>query len=178
MSKKDRKKATPEAVAPTAATARKARNKAYEAETEELHHDAKAAAQAPTTTRLAVVVLVDNLDAATARAVQYARTLGADDQCAVHFDLDAWKTDMLIEAWRDLGLARFPLDIVECPDRRWNSHALACSRVVVVSYDTRTSAPNAASSSSARRATGDSVPTSAMSWASGEMMLSMYCEAA
>ncbi len=32
MSKKDRKKATPEAVAPTAATARKARNKAYEAE--------------------------------------------------------------------------------------------------------------------------------------------------
>ena len=93
-------------------------NKAYEAETEELHHDAKAAAQAPTTTRLAVVVLVDNLDAATARAVQYARTLGADDQCAVHFDLDAWKTDMLIEAWRDLGLARFPLDIVECPDRR------------------------------------------------------------
>jgi amino acid transporter len=93
-------------------------NRAYEAETEELHHDAKAAAQAPKTTRLAVVVLVDSLDAATARAVQYARTLGADDQFAVHFDLDAWKTDMLIEAWRDLGLARFPLDIVECPDRR------------------------------------------------------------
>mgnify|MGYP003502895747 CR=1 FL=1 len=32
MSKKDRKKATPEAVAPTAATARKVRKKAYEAE--------------------------------------------------------------------------------------------------------------------------------------------------
>lgn len=93
-------------------------NKAYETETEELQHDAKAAAQAPTATKHSVVVFVDNLDAATARAVQYARTLGADDQFAVHFDLDAWKTDLLIEAWRELGLSRFPLDIVECPDRR------------------------------------------------------------
>ncbi len=23
--------------------------------------------------------------------------------------LDAWKTDLLIEAWRDLGMSRFPL---------------------------------------------------------------------
>ena len=44
-----------------------------------------------------------------------------------------------------------PMYAVECPDRRWNSHAFACNRVVAVSYDTRTSAPNAASSSNARR---------------------------
>jgi hypothetical protein len=36
----------------------------------------------------------------------------------VHFDLDLWKTDMLVKAWGDLGFTRFPLDIVECPDRR------------------------------------------------------------
>ena len=39
-----------------------------------------------------VVVLVDDLDAATARAIQYARTLQPDDLRAVHFDLDSWKT--------------------------------------------------------------------------------------
>jgi len=93
-------------------------NKAYETEAEELQQDAAVAAKAPTTTRHSVIVFVDNLDAATARAVQYARTLVGDDQFAVHFDLDAWKTDLLIEAWRDLGMSRFPLDIVECPDRR------------------------------------------------------------
>ncbi|MEI8241170.1 MAG: OB-fold nucleic acid binding domain-containing protein, partial [Actinomycetota bacterium] len=93
-------------------------NKAYKTESEELQQDAKVAARVPTTTKHSVVVFVDNLDAATARAVQYARALGGDDQFAVHFDLDAWKTDLLTDAWRDLGLSRFPLDIVECPDRR------------------------------------------------------------
>ena len=93
-------------------------NKAYEGEHVELQRDAKAAAQAPAMHRHAVVVLVDELDAAAARAVQYARTLGGDDVRAVHFDLDAWKTGLLTEAWQKLGLSKFPLDIIECPDRR------------------------------------------------------------
>ncbi len=93
-------------------------NKAYEGEHVELQRDAKAAAQAPAMHRHAVVVLVDELDAAAARAVQYARTLGGDDVRAVHFDLDAWKTDLLTQAWQKLGLSKFPLDIIECPDRR------------------------------------------------------------
>jgi hypothetical protein len=50
--------------------------------------------------------------------MQYARTLTPNDLRAVHFDLDGWKTDQLIEAWSRLGLSRFPLDIIECPDRR------------------------------------------------------------
>jgi amino acid transporter len=93
-------------------------NRAYEAEDVELREDAHALAEAHTMRTHSVVVLVDNLDAATARAIQYARTLQPDELRAVHFDLDAWKTSLLVTAWRDLGFTRFPLDIVECPDRR------------------------------------------------------------
>ncbi len=96
-------------------------NRAYEREDVELRQDVQKvanAAQAPTRTRHAVVVLVDELDAAAARAMQYARALLPNDLRAVHFDLDGWKTDQLIEAWQQLGLSRFPLDIIECPDRR------------------------------------------------------------
>ncbi len=93
-------------------------NKAYENEQEELQEDARAAAEAPVMRRHAVVVFVDDLDAAAARAMQYARTLTSDDLRAVHFDLDPWKTDQLTDAWQELGLSKFPLDIIECPDRR------------------------------------------------------------
>ena len=97
-------------------------NKAYAREDEELRHDAAAvaaaAAKPPMYTRHAVVVLVDELDAAVAKAMQYARTLAPNDLRAVHFDLDGWKTDQLIDSWQRLGMSRFPLDIVECPDRR------------------------------------------------------------
>jgi hypothetical protein len=93
-------------------------NKAYETELVELKADVDALATRPVMRRHAVVVLVDQLDAAVARAMQYARTLSADDVRAVHFDIDGWKTDQLTAAWTELGLARFPLDIVECPDRR------------------------------------------------------------
>jgi len=97
-------------------------NKAYAREDEELRHDAAAVATAAAKpsmyTRHAVVVLVDELDAAVAKAMQYARTLTPNDLRAVHFDLDGWKTDQLIDSWQRLGMSRFPLDIVECPDRR------------------------------------------------------------
>ena len=93
-------------------------NKAYETEDHELHEDAKVAAETPALRRHEVVVLVDKLDVATARAMQYAKTLFPDELRAVHFDLDPWKTDILTDAWQKLGFNRFPLDIVECPDRR------------------------------------------------------------
>ena len=93
-------------------------NKAYETEEQELLDDVHVLAAAPVRREHAVVVLVDNLDAATARALQYARTLVAIDLRAVHFDIDGWKTEQLTESWQRLGLARFPLDIIECPDRR------------------------------------------------------------
>ena len=93
-------------------------NRAYEAEDAELQEDARTAAQVPTLRRHEVAVLVDGLDAAAARAMQYARTLAPDQLRAVHFDVDAWKTSMLVNDWQTLGFDRFPLDIIECPDRR------------------------------------------------------------
>jgi amino acid transporter len=99
-------------------------NRTYRAEDSELQENAQELAEAHTMRTHSVVVLVDTLDAATARAIQYARTLQPDDLRAVHFDLDSWRTDQLVETWSDLGLARFPLDIIECPDRRMPRAAL------------------------------------------------------
>ena len=114
-------------------------NKAYEAETHELKEDTKTAAQAPVMRNHTVLVLVDELDAAAARAVQYARTLGGDDLRAVHFDLDAWKTDRLIDDWQKLGLSKFPLDIIECPDRRVPRAALELAHELTVDRRTEVS---------------------------------------
>jgi len=37
----------------------------------------------------------------------------------VHFDLDGWKTDLLIESWQAPRSVALPAgNIVECPDRR------------------------------------------------------------
>jgi amino acid transporter len=93
-------------------------NRQYEGELEELKEDASQAAQAPILRRHAVIVLIDQLDVAAARAIQYARTLTPDDLRAVHFDLDYIKTEDLTTAWRELGFSRLPLDIIECSDRR------------------------------------------------------------
>lgn len=93
-------------------------NRAYEAEERELLDDVQELAVAPVMRQHIAIVLVDALDAAAARALQYARTLAADDLRAVHFDIDDWKTAQLTDAWQRLGLSRFPLDVVECPDRR------------------------------------------------------------
>ncbi len=111
-------------------------NRTYHAEDVELHEDAQALAEAHTMRLHSVVVLVDNLDVATARAIQYARTLQPDDLRAVHFDLDSWRTSQLIEAWGDLGFTRFPLDIVECPDRRMPRAALELAIQTTADCDT------------------------------------------
>jgi amino acid transporter len=93
-------------------------NRQYEAEAEELEKDAPKVAEAPVMRRHVVVVMVDTLDVAAARAIQYARTLAPDELRAVHFDLDPIKTEDLAVAWRRLGLSRISLDLIECPDRR------------------------------------------------------------
>jgi amino acid transporter len=99
-------------------------NRQYEAEAEELEQDASQAAAAPILRRHVVVVFVDELDVAAARAIQYARTLTPDELRVVHFDLDPIRTEDLAAAWRRLGLARLSLEIIEVPDRRLNRAAL------------------------------------------------------
>ncbi len=68
--------------------------------------------------RNVVVILIDRIDLATARAIQYARSLTPDDLRAVHFNIDHPRAEALIERWQSLGLSRLPLDVVDCPDRR------------------------------------------------------------
>ena len=114
-------------------------NKAYATEDQELQEDAKVAAETPALRRHEVVVLVDKLDVATARAMQYAKTLFPDELRAVHFDLDPWKTDILTDAWQKLGFNRFPLDIIECPDRRVARSALELAARLTGGNDTEVS---------------------------------------
>jgi len=93
-------------------------NKQYEAEAVELAEDAPKAAEKPILRRHLVFVLVEELDVASARAIQYARTLVPDELRAVHFVVDREHADRLSEEWRRLGLARLPLEMIDVPDRR------------------------------------------------------------
>ena len=93
-------------------------NKQYEAEIVELEADASGHATAPTMRRHVVLVFIDALDVASARALQYARTLSPNQLRAVHLDLDPIRTADLIETWGRLGFDNIALDVVECPDRR------------------------------------------------------------
>jgi amino acid transporter len=90
----------------------------YSVEQEELEEDALDACEAPVLRRHSVIVLIDRLDLATARAVQYARTLTPDSLRIVHFAVDPKEPVALEREWRRLGLSRLPLDIIDCPDRR------------------------------------------------------------
>jgi amino acid transporter len=93
-------------------------NRQYDREARELTSGAATAADAPILRKHVVMVLVDSLDLAAARAIQYARSLNPTELRAVHFDLDPIRTEDLVADWSRLGLSRIPLDIVECPDRR------------------------------------------------------------
>jgi amino acid transporter len=93
-------------------------NRQYESETRELADDARAAAETPVLRRHAVLVLIGDLDRSAARAIQYARTLAPDEIRAVHAAVDLQHAARLADEWSRLGLSRFPLEIVDCPDRR------------------------------------------------------------
>lgn len=111
-------------------------HKVYSVEQSQLEVGAAKSFEAPILRRHVVVVLVDRLDMATARAVQYARTLSPDDLRAVHFDIDSKETHELEQAWSRLGLSRLPLDIIDCPDRRLSRATLDLVADAVVDGDT------------------------------------------
>jgi amino acid transporter len=108
----------------------------YMNEEVQLEEGASEAAEAPVLSRHAVVVLVDRLDMATARALQYARTLHPDDLRAIHFALDPIVSQTLEEEWRRLGLSDLPLDIQECEDRRLTRAALELAAETVADRKT------------------------------------------
>ena len=108
----------------------------YVTESKLLEANAVEATEAPLLRRHVVAVFVDRLDLATARAVQYARTLSPDELRAVHFDVDSQATRELEADWGRVGLSRLPLDIVECPDRRIGRAAVELVADAVADGDT------------------------------------------
>jgi hypothetical protein len=79
---------------------------------------AERAVEAKPLPRHVALILVDSLDLATARVIQYARTMSVDELRAVHFVLDSTRSQALADRWVRLGLSRLPLELIECPDRR------------------------------------------------------------
>jgi amino acid transporter len=67
----------------------------YVEEEKQLETGAVAATEAPVLQRHVVVVLIGQLDMASARAVQYARTLRPDELRVVHFNIDTAATEEL-----------------------------------------------------------------------------------
>ncbi|MGH9124306.1 MAG: amino acid permease, partial [Acidimicrobiales bacterium] len=114
-------------------------NKEYESEAVELAEDAPKAAEAPILRRHVVFVLIENLDVASARAIQYARTLTPDDLRAVHFVLDREHADRLTNEWRRLGLSRLPLELIDVPDRRLTRAAVELCADALLDSDTEVS---------------------------------------
>ena len=108
----------------------------YVKEDEQLEAGASQACEAPVLRRHVVVVLVDRMDLATARAIQYARTLSPDHLRAVHFAVDPLEAAALEHDWSRLGLSRLPLDIIDCPDRRLARAALELAAQLTQEGDT------------------------------------------
>ena len=99
-------------------------NRQYRVESDQLEVGAADATEAPVLSRHVVVVLIEQLDNASARAIQYARSLRPDELRVVHFNIDVSDTEKLKDEWERLGLARLPLDLIECRDRRIDRAAL------------------------------------------------------
>ncbi len=99
-------------------------NRQYVAEEAQLEADVPVACEAPVLRKHKVILFVETLDLATARALQYARTLVPDEIRAVHIEMDPKEARKLEEDWSRLGVSRIDLEIVECPDRRIRRAAL------------------------------------------------------
>jgi hypothetical protein len=93
-------------------------NRQYESESTELEHEVREAASAPVLRRHVALLLVDHLDRSIARGITYARSLNPDEMRAVHVAIDPEAADALMDEWLRLGITRFSLELVECPDRR------------------------------------------------------------
>jgi len=90
----------------------------FERESEALAEGVAAACATPLARTHVVLLFVDRVDLATARAVQYAKLLLPEVLRAVHLVVDAAEADRLRAEWEHSGLGNLELEFVECPDRR------------------------------------------------------------
>jgi amino acid transporter len=114
-------------------------NRQYRAEAQQLDKGAMEATEVPILHRHVVLVFVDRLDLATARAIQYARSLNPDEVRAVHFLLDNAVAQVLRENWGRLMIRRLPLEIRECRDRRLVRAAVDLVAATLANGDTEVS---------------------------------------
>jgi hypothetical protein len=114
-------------------------HKQYEEENKVLEQDAQVLCEAPAAKKHIVIVLVERIDVATARAIQYARSLNPDELRAVHFILDPMESNVLEESWMKLGLSQITLDLVECPDRRLGRSVVSMVTELITGSDTEVS---------------------------------------
>ncbi len=114
-------------------------NREYRAEAQQLDKGAMEATEVPILHRHVVLVFVDRLDLATARAIQYARSLNPDEVRAVHFLLDNAVAQALRENWGRLMIRRLPLEIRECRDRRLARAAVDLVATTLTDGDTEVS---------------------------------------
>jgi len=96
----------------------------YTEEQAELEENVQSAAERPVLARHVVLVFIERLDLASARALQYARSLSPEEPRAIHFALDADAAHNLEAQWTRLGVSRVSLEILECPDRRLGRAAM------------------------------------------------------
>jgi amino acid transporter len=74
---------------------------------------------APHYGRHTILVLIDRLDLAVLRALRYAGSVRPTELRVVHVVLDGAVAAQLQREWIERGLnERYPLELVECPDRR------------------------------------------------------------
>jgi hypothetical protein len=99
-------------------------NRQYVDEESELAEEASELAGRRILPKLTVLVMIDQINRATARALQYGRSLHPSDIRAIHFVVDDEHARNLADQWVTLGLGRIPLVLVECPDRRIANAAL------------------------------------------------------
>ena len=93
-------------------------NRQYVEEEAELEEEATELAGRRILPKLTVLVMVGDINRATARALQYGRSLQPSEIRAVHVAVDLQHARALRDEWTTLGLGRVPLQVVACPDRR------------------------------------------------------------
>ncbi len=93
-------------------------NRQYTEERTELSEEVAELAGRRILPGLVVLVMVGDLNRATAAALRYGRSLQPSEIRAVHLAADAIRAEELTAEWTALGLGGIPLQIVDCPDRR------------------------------------------------------------
>ena len=114
-------------------------NRQYAEESIELRQGAHHAVEAKIMDRHVVLVFIDQIDVAAARAIQYARTLTPDDLRAVHFAVDPLRARQIRHEWSEIALSRVPLDVIDCPDRRLTRAAVELVADLIAKGDTEVS---------------------------------------